>query len=194
MYSLLLDSSANCLTVGFAKDKKVVDYTSYEAWQAQSEHMIPEIDSLMNKLNISRNEIDSIIVSIGPGSYTGIRIAITIAKVASLALNVPIFAVSSLRVLKSNSFPSICLINARSNRSYFGVFEGSKIIVNDCIKTNDEVKKYISEHPDFVICGDARYLGYQNIDNNICQQMVSLVDVLEPIKDTLGLKPIYMKD
>lgn len=194
MYSILLDSSANCLSVGFSKEDKLICSTSYEAWQAQSEHMIPEIDVLMKNNNINRNQIDSIIVSIGPGSYTGIRIALTIAKVMALALDIPIYPVSSLRVLKNDNQASICLINARSNRSYFGVYEGEKIIVDDCIKTNEEVKQYINEHPTYFVCGDARYLGFENVDNNICKQMVSLRHVLKAEENSLGLKPIYMKD
>ena len=111
-----------------------------------------------------------------------------------LCLNVPIYPVSSLRVLKDNEKPSICLINARSNRSYFGVYEGNKVIINDCIKTNEEVLDYIKEHPSYSICGNASYLGYENKDTSICLQMVSLLKDLESVKDSLGLKPIYLKD
>ena len=194
MYTICLDSSANALAVGIAKDDVLIDFTAYESWQSQSEHMIPELNALLDKHEIKREQIDSIIVSIGPGSYTGIRIALTIAKTMSLALNIPLYPVSSLRVLKDDDKPSICLINARSNRSYFGVFEGQKIIIEDCIKTNDEVKAYINDHPTYSICGDARYLGYENKDTNICLQMVDLKKNLQKIEDSLGLKPIYMKD
>lgn len=194
MATLLLDSSNTSLTVGFAKDNALLGYTSYEAWQVQSEHMIPELDKLMKKLNLTRNEIDGIVVSIGPGSYTGVRIALTIAKVTALALNVPVFPVSSLRVLKDNEKPSICLINARSDRSYFGVFDGEKVIEEDKILINDEVKKYISKHPNYSVCGDARYLGFENNDTNIALQMVTLLNVLNPTDDAMALKPVYMKD
>lgn len=194
MFTLLLDSSAASLSVGFLKEGKLLCQTSYEAWQAQSEHVIPEINNLMKEYNISRSDISDIIVAIGPGSYTGVRISITIAKAIALALNIPVYPVSSLRVLKDNDKPSICLINARSNRSYFGVYEGSKILVEDTIKTNDEVRAYIDKHKDYSICGDVRYLGFEIKDTGICEQMESLKDVLKPLDDSLGLKPIYMKD
>lgn len=194
MATLLLDSSNTSLSVGIESNGLLLGYTSYESWQSQSEHMIPEIDKLLKKFNLSRKDISAVITSIGPGSYTGVRIALTIAKVIGLCLNVPIYPVSSLRVLKDNEKPSICLINARSNRSYFGVYEGNKVIINDCIKTNEEVLDYIKEHPSYSICGNASYLGYENKDTNICLQMVSLLKDLEPIKDSLGLKPIYLKD
>ena len=194
MATLLLDSSNTSLSVGFEKVGQLVGYTSFEAWQVQSEYMVPEIDKLMDKLGLSRRDISGIVVSIGPGSYTGVRIALTIAKITALACSCPIYPVSSLRVLKNNKKPSICLINARSGRSYFGVYEGEKVLVNDTIKTNDEVLEYIKEHPDYSICGNAQYLGYENVDNNICLQMISLLDVLEPAENDLSVKPVYMKD
>lgn len=194
MATLLLDSSNTSLSVGFENNGVLIGFTSYEAWQVQSEHMVPEIDKLMEKLGLSRKDITKVVASIGPGSYTGVRIALTIAKITALACNAPIYPVSSLRVLKDNDKPSICVINARSNRSYFGVYKGNEIIISDTIKTNDEVKEYIANHKDYSICGDARYLGYENNDTNICLQMVSLLGVLEKAPNDLAVKPVYMKD
>ena len=191
---LLLDSSNTSLSVGLGKANRLVDFVSYECWQEQSEHMIPEIDSLLKKNNVSRNEIESIVVSIGPGSYTGVRIALTIAKVMALVLSIPIYPVSSLRVLKDDNKPSICLINARSSRSYFGVYLGDKILEKDTIKTNEEVLNYIKEHKDYSICGNAVYLGFENKDTNICKQMLSLYNSLKKCEEPLGLKPVYLKD
>ena len=194
MATLLLDSSNTSLSVGFEKDNKLLGYSSFEAWQVQSEYMIPEIDKLMEKMHLTRRDISGIIVSIGPGSYTGVRIALTIAKITSLACSCPIYPVSSLRVLKNNKKPSICLINARSGRSYFGVYEDKSTIVEDTIKTNDEVLEYIKNHPDYCLCGNVQYLGLENTDTNICDQMISLMDVLNPAENELSVKPVYMKD
>ena len=194
MAILLLDSSNTSLSVGVESNGVLLGYTSYESWQSQSEHMIPEIDKLLLQFDLSRKEIKGVVTSIGPGSYTGVRISLTIAKVIGLCLDVPVYPVSSLRVLKDNDKPSICLINARSNRSYFGVFKADEIIVEDCIKTNDEVLEYIKEHPDYSICGNAAYLGFENNDTNICKQMVNLLKSLKPCDNALALKPVYLKD
>ena len=194
MINLLLDSSNIYLSVGIMKDGELLDFTSYESWQTQSENMVPEIDNLLKKHNITRNDINGVVVAIGPGSYTGVRIALTIAKVMALALDIPVYPVSSLHILKDDDKPSICLINARSGRSYFGVYEGSKVIIEDCIKQNDEVINYINEHKEFSVCGDVKYLGFENNNTNVCKQMVSLFKDLKPCENNLGLKPIYMKD
>ena len=194
MATLLLDSSNTSLSVGIESKGELLGFISYEAWQAQSEHMIPEIDNLLKKYSLTRKDITGVVTSIGPGSYTGVRISLTIAKVIALCLDVPIYPVSSLRVLKDNDKPSICLINARSGRSYFGVYEQDKIIVSDTIKSNEEVLSFIKEHPSYSICGNVSYLGYENLDTNICLQMVTLLKSLSKCDNALALKPVYLKD
>ena len=193
MIDLLLDSSNIDLSVGLAKDGKILEYTSYEAWQCQSEYMIQEIDKLLTKHNITRQDISGVIVNIGPGSYTGIRISLTIAKVMCLALNIPLYALSSLRALQKGLEPSICLMNARSNRSYIGVYSDEVILV-DQVMTNDEVKAYIASHPNYVICGETTYLGIEGYKNNIIEEMNLLKDKANKYDDSLGVKPVYLKD
>ena len=193
-YFLLLDSSNTSLTVGLCSKDELIDFTSYEAWQTQSEHMIPEIEKLFNKHNVDRKDIEGVVVSIGPGSYTGVRIALTISKVIAVALNINVYPVSSLQILKMQKKPSICLINARSNRSYIGVYEDDKCILKDCIMTNDEVKEYIAQHPSYQVCGACKYLGIDAYESNIAEEMFSLLGKLEASEDPRALKPVYLKD
>jgi len=193
MVTVLLDSSNTNLSVGVARDNLLLDYVSYEAWQRQSEFMIVELNKLLEKHNIAKEEIKEVIVAKGPGSYTGVRIAITIAKTIAVALDAKLYAVSSLRVQKDGAVPSICVINARSGRSYVGVYQDQEIIVNDCIMKNDEVLNYLNEHPDYVLCGEAAYLGKEGKQTNNLQEMLNLKDSLESI-NPLSLKPVYMKD
>ena len=194
MFTVLLDSSNTSLTVGLAKDNLLLESVSYEAWQSQSEHMIPELDKLLDKYNATKDNIKEVVVAIGPGSYTGVRIALTIAKTISAALNTKLFAVSSLRCLKDGVNPSICLINARSGRSYFGVYHDKQVIMEDMIMTNDKVLEYINEHPNYSICGNTAYLGVNGINSDIAKELLALKEVVGPVKDPLAVKPIYMKD
>lgn len=194
MISLFLDSSNVKLNVGLSRDGVLLDEVCYEAWQTQSEHMIPEIDNLMTKHNISKDDLGEVVVSIGPGSYTGIRISLTIAKVMAVALNIPLVTMSSLHVLSDKDKPSICLMNARSGRSYIGVFEGGKEILKDQIMENSDVMKYISDHPSYVVCGDTTYLGVSGIQASIISEMNYLRKYFPPVKDVLSVKPVYLKE
>ena len=193
MITVLLDSSNTNLSVGIAKDNLLLEYISYEAWQRQSEYMIVELNKLLEKHNIQKEDIKEVIVAKGPGSYTGVRIAITIAKTIAVALDAKLYAVSSLRVQKDGVRPSICLINARSSRSYVGVYEDQKILLDDCIMKNDEVMNYIKDHPDYSVCGETKYLNIEGVMANNLQEMLNLKDSLESI-NPLSLKPVYMKD
>lgn len=194
MISILLDSSNVSLSVGVARDNVLLDSISYDAWQQQSEFMIPELDKLLDKHNISKDMISDVIVAIGPGSYTGVRISLTIAKVLGTALNIPVYPISSLRCLKDFDNPSICLINARSGRSYFAVYKGKDILVEDCIMTNDLVLDYIESHPSYSVCGVTDYLNIKGKRANLSEQMLLAKEYLSPCENVLGLKPIYLKD
>lgn len=193
MYTVLLDSSNTNLSVGLARDNLLLENISYEAWQQQSEYMIPELNKLLEKYSIKKEEISAVMVAKGPGSYTGVRIAITIAKTMAVALGCKLYAVSSLRVQKDGKNPSICLINARSGRSYIGVYEGNEPLLEDQIMKNDDVLKYIADHPSYSVCGDVRYLGLEVKETNNVLEMLNLKEALEDV-NPLSLKPVYMKD
>ena len=193
-FYLLLDSSNTSLTVGLAKIDELIDSISYEAWQCQSEHMIPEINTILEKHSATKDDIAGVVVAIGPGSYTGVRISLTIAKVIGVALGVDVYPVSSLQILKNGKKPSICLENARSNRSYIGVYKNEKCLLNDQIMTNEEVKQYIAEHPDYCVCGQTNYLGIEGYQSDLSIEMLSLLKHLKPSADSRALKPVYLKD
>ena len=193
MYTVLLDSSNTNLSVGLAKDNLLLESISYEAWQRQSEYMILELNKLLDKYIVKREEIDSVVVANGPGSYTGVRIAITIAKTMAVALDAKLYPVSSLRVQKDGKNPSICLINARSGRSYIGVYKGNETLLPDQIMKNEDVLNYIKDNPSFSVCGDAKYLGIDGKETNNILEMLSLKEVCDSV-NPLSLKPIYMKD
>ena len=193
MYTVLLDSSNTNLSVGLARDNLLLENISYEAWQQQSEYMIPELNKLLEKYSVKKEEISAVMVAKGPGSYTGVRIAITIAKTMAVALGCKLYAVSSLRVQKDGKNPSICLINARSGRSYIGVYEGNETLLEDQIMKNDEVLKYIADHPTYSVCGDVKYLGLEVKETNNVLEMLNLKEALEDV-NPLSLKPVYMKD
>lgn len=195
MLSLLLDSANKELLVALYKDDKKIDEIRYEAWQRQSELMIPELNKILKRNEIDPKTIDEIVVTQGPGSYTGVRIALTIAKIYALSLNIPCYAISSLGVLKDENKTSICLINARSNRSYFGVYEANgNVLIEDKVLPNKEVLDYIEEHKDFAICGDVTYLGLENQESDIAKNMMSLKNESNKVQNILTLKAVYLKD
>ncbi len=194
MYSLLLDSSNIELIVGIAKDNILLDEIRYNAWQKQSEFMVNEIDKILKRNNIDPKSINEVIVSIGPGSYTGLRIALTIAKIYGVSLNVDIYALSSLAILEKRNETSICLMNARSNRSYVGIYKDSTCLLEDKVLTNDEVKLLIENNPNYKICGEVEYLGLESSKSDTLNNMIYLKNESNKVKNVLELKALYLKD
>ena len=162
MYQLLLDSSNIFLSVGLAKNGKLVDKISYEAWQRQSEMMVTEVDNILKRNNVDKKELDGVVVGIGPGSYTGVRIGVTIA----------------LSLLKHQEFPTICVFNARSGRSYFGVYKGKEVLEKDTVLENEKVLEYIKSHPDYLVFDE---MGQADpIDKEVeSKDKMSLLEIVE---------------
>lgn len=194
MFEVLLDSSSKYLSVGLAKDGKVIDKIFYEAWQRQSEMMTSELENIIKRNNVDKKEIDSVVVGIGPGSYTGVRIAVTIGKTLAYALKTKIYAVSSLSLLKDVQKPTICVFNARSGRSYVGVYAKEKCLVPDCVMNNDELKKYIQEHKEYVLNGELAHLGLES------EQYDTIENLSKGLKDEFlkdnpfVVNPVYLKE
>ncbi len=193
MINIILDSSNRYLSVGLS-EKEVIDSISYEAWQQQSEFIIPELDKLLKKNNFTRDDIGCVIVSKGPGSYTGIRLSISIAKVICLVCKAKMITLSSLEVLQNLNKTSICIMDARSGRSYFAVYDKHRIILEDQIMNNADVINYINDHKEFAVCGDTKYLNINGYNADVIFNMNELAKLSEPLSDPLGAKAIYLKD
>ncbi|MCQ2792187.1 MAG: tRNA (adenosine(37)-N6)-threonylcarbamoyltransferase complex dimerization subunit type 1 TsaB [Bacilli bacterium] len=194
MIYLLLDSSNTYLSVGLVKNKQVMDKISYPCFQRQSEYMVMEISKLLKRNHLKMKQINGVVVSIGPGSYTGIRIALTIAKVMSYALNIPLYPLSTLAINQIIDHDSIVLFNARSNRSYIAAFSKNKRLLKDQVMNNDEVKKYLVQHPKFLLVGDLEYLKLKGKKVDVIKNMSLLMNKVKPVKNPNLVKPVYLKE
>lgn len=98
---LAIDSSTRTLKLAlkFGGDRLVKSES--DADQSHGQIIIKRISDLMSSAGIKQNEIDAIVVSIGPGSFTGLRIGLAAAKGMALALNIPITSVSSFEIAKT---------------------------------------------------------------------------------------------
>lgn len=194
MIGVLLDSADKNLSVALTKDHAFLGKVSYAAWQRQSELLVDEIDKLLKSNGLKGKDVDYVVCSKGPGSYTGVRIALTVAKTIAFALKVPLYLASSLEVLQEEEKTSITLMNARGKRSYFAVYSGEEAIVKDCIKDNEEVLSYIAEHPDFSLCGDLGYLGLEGKPVDVLSILNKCDTSSHLCQEPLGARPVYLKD
>ena len=96
MITLCMDTSHTWLVIGLIKDDQVIGKVQEKCWKKQSEELFPRLTALMNDCHLQPEDIDQIVISKGPGSYTGVRIAMTVAKVFCAMADKPIYTVSTL--------------------------------------------------------------------------------------------------
>ena len=161
MLILGIDTSTKICTCSiFDSENGVVAETSLLVKKNHSNIVMLIIDNLFKISDLTINDIDKIAVAIGPGSFTGVRIALGIAKGLAMALNKPLIAVNELDILEAiadgNENEVIPLIDARKERVYYKYQEKyvDDYLIN-LISNFDKNKKYI-----FV--GDGA-INYKNI-------------------------------
>ena len=102
MYSLFIDTHDKNVVIILFKDGKIISIKNVESKNKHSEITMPLIDEVIKGGNIEVNDLNSVIVVNGPGSFTGERIAVTIGKTIAYLLRIPIRVVDSLKILAIN--------------------------------------------------------------------------------------------
>ena len=99
MINLYIDTSSSYLYSALIKDKKILQEVKENYGQKLSVEALPQIIKLFEKASIPPKDIEKIFVVVGPGSFTGIRIGVTIAKTMAFSLKKSIIPVSSLKAM-----------------------------------------------------------------------------------------------
>lgn len=155
MKSLYIDTSSSFLYAGIIEENSLLAECKKRFDHDLSKEALPEIIELFQKAQIEPKEIDKIIVVNGPGSFTGIRIGITIAKVYAWSLNVPITTISSLEAMAISSKTQklhVPMINARRGYVFAGCYneKNQEIIPRQHIKLKDLLEK-LEKVGDYII-------------------------------------------
>ena len=168
MYTLFISTYDKLITIGLLLNGKVLEKLENLSNQNHSVLVMPMIDNILKNNNIKVNDLNEIIVVNGPGSFTGVRIGVTIAKTLALTLNIPIKTISSLEIyavsIKSNDNKLIEISDLKGK--YIGYFNKDNELINDLIYLkNDEYiefikdkKKYLKEKNDINLENIYNYL------------------------------------
>ena len=145
---LVIDSATKFLYIAlFDNENKVSEF--YESGHNDhSVKLMTEIEKMFVKESIKVKDLDEIIVGIGPGSYTGLRIGVVVAKMFAWNNNIPVKTVSSLALMaSSNDSVNLLLveIDARRGNSFLGVYKndgkGLKLVAEEQLTNLEEYKK-----------------------------------------------------
>lgn len=146
MKYLFIDSATTNLVVAIINDGKIVYIYNNNDNHDTSSKMMPVLAEAFDKAELKPQDIDKIFAVTGPGSFTGIRVGLTVAKTMAYTLNIPIVPISSLEVMASGN-GGTALINARRGYVFAGTYDNdlNNVYPDSYVLMNDSLTKpYIS--------------------------------------------------
>ena len=186
MISLFIDTSSYFLTVAIISDNKFLSLKQSIKGDTLSDNIFIYIKGCFDEANVKPNDIDKIFVINGPGSFTGIRVGVTIAKTMAWALKIPVVPLSSLELLATTPISKdiiIPYIDARRGYVYGAIydsnleaiFSGKHIYIDNLLKMIPINKTY-----DFV--------SYDDLTEHI-EPKIDILRLIDRHKDDLPINP-----
>ena len=142
MKYLFIDTSTSFFTLSILSDNEVLyDYYA-ESKNDVASKIIPILSNALTKLNLEIEDIDKIFVVNGPGSFTGVRIGVTVAKTIAWSKNIPIVPISSLEFIATTNTKKqfiVSMIDARRGNVFAGIYDKELNIIKDDQLINFEI-------------------------------------------------------
>lgn len=185
MYTLFISTFSELITIGLLKDGKEIDRLEQVSNRNHSVYTIPMIEELLDKNEIKTNYLNEIIVVNGPGSFTGVRIGVTIAKTLAYTLDITIKTITSLEAyaVSYTSDKNKLVAISDLKGKYIGYFtKDNDLLSNYIYLNNKEYDKYIEDKKEYLIENDS----------------FNLNDIYNYLKNKEGINPhlvnpIYIK-
>jgi tRNA threonylcarbamoyladenosine biosynthesis protein TsaB len=210
---LNLETATRNCSVSLAKDGQTIaikEFAGEGYTHAEKLHVF--IDDLLREAGINYKSLNAIAVSMGPGSYTGLRIGVSAAKGLCYALNIPLIAIDTLEVLScaisAENGSIIPMIDARRMEAYTAVFSHShskirnteaEIITQKSFEEFDGPLHLVGDGAakcKEILTGD-KFIYYDDVLFPSAKEMASLSFDKYKISDTVDVayfEPYYLKD
>lgn len=205
MKTLFVDSSRKSLSIALAKDDELLFVSNVESYSKHSNYLMNEIKNILNKFSFIPNDIDNFIILNGPGSFTGVRVGVTVCKTLAWALNKKLYQLNNLDALKVgiNNDIIISIIPDKKDYSYVGIYDDKTVL--DYLNINDEKFNITDKNITLVSMEDNEFINNLknklSINNNISVKIINDYDYLKVINYALSkhninphlAEPIYLK-
>lgn len=206
MRILGIETSTRAASVAVVFDGKILAESLCESPQSFSETLMPQVEEVI-KISGAFENLDAVAVSIGPGSFTGLRIGLATAKALAYAWGIKIIGVPTLLAMSYN-FPNakvVPLIDAQKNRAYYQLFEDSLSLTGLDIEPIDKIineLKYAAG--DFLLCGDVLHKIKVPLPPNVklapphlrmprASAVAWCAEDLRRVDNVMNLEPLYVR-
>lgn len=157
MKKLILDTSNKFLFIAVYEDSTLIFRHIQEGNNNHSETLVSVLERLLKEHNIAVDDIKEIYVGRGPGSYTGVRVSCTVAKVLAYLKNIKLYSFSSLDLLLTCNFQNdiiVVAMNARRGFSYAKVFDNRNELKVLLEETYIETEQLTNNYPNALYIDD----------------------------------------
>ena len=163
MKVLAFDTSSKAQSLAILEDKQVLAETTINIKKNHSITLMPAIDFLMASLDLTPKDLDRIVVAEGPGSYTGLRIAVATAKTLAHTLNIELVGMSSLLALVPSQQEGLVvpLMDARRNNVYAGFYENAQSVLPEAHLSFAEVLEQVKDAEQVTFVGEVGVFAEQ---------------------------------
>lgn len=209
MNVLAVDTSGKELTVALKTDNSYQEYIA-DLGMKHSESLLPTILDLCKKAEITSKEINRLVCTRGPGSFTGLRIGMACLKGIQTAIGCPLVSISTLEIMafpfKDLDLPVVVALDARKKRFYLGVYKEGKALCPDLDGSEEDIAELLKAYNKVIVTGPAADLFYPKLKDlnlnlsiikdslpirNIGQAMMILSEDRKP--DHIGQGPVYIR-
>jgi len=191
MYTIGIDTSHLFLLLVLMNEDRTVDAIQLDCFKQQSEYILVKLDELLYRNKVSIEEVNKVVLTIGPGSYTGVRIGMTVAKVLGSIAKKEVYSISTLQ-LYAGKRDCVVLMDARAKRVYYGQYKDGMPVCEDHIEFNEDVQKIVDEGKHEFI-GDLHLFGQNGIYPNLTNNFFELKDCWKKVENVDALVPTYLK-
>lgn len=180
MKILAISTSSNTCSVALLEDDKCIQELNICNERTHSEKLMPLVDELLKKNNVTLSDIKLIACDNGPGSFTGIRIGVSSVKAMAEAKNIPVVSCSSLEGLAYNvtDFDYICsILDARNNQVYAAIFDKNYNLISDYFADDiNNLQPILIQYENIAYVGDGtKYVNTSSVfDNTIHSKNIGI--------------------
>lgn len=193
MLSLVMDTSNQYLLVALFENGELLDSIVELGSKRQSENAIPYLEKLLKKHNKELLDIKEVVITKGPGSYTGVRVAMTIAKTLSVISPIQLKTISSLAIYANNG-KCVSVLDARSKKVFVCAYDNGKAVCEEQLVAISDFAQFMESYEGYSVVGQSELVGYPQIEMDLAKNMYSLSLNEECVEHIDALVPCYIKD
>ena len=198
MISLFIDTSISSVSISIVRDNKILSIIQEGIPNEHSKYATSYVKRVIDEAGIDANDVDNILVVNGPGSFTGVRIGVTIAKTYGYLINKELIPVSSLKSLAISSNKNeivMSVISANRNNYYVGIYDSEyNNLIDEQFVSADKLLELIKEYSPYIVSNEFYVLGKYKF-NKVNLDVVRIVDYYKDMDKVNyhALVPNYLK-